>query len=95
MSKIPTDGGTTVDLEATDGSAPVAEDMRTVLDRVLAAKSEYENSLNPEDLWVELTVLADPDEEIPRRPTLLRADKVVCLTYLSPDHVEKIEEEIS
>ena len=87
----PVDGGTAIDL-GVSGYAVVAEPVAEVHHKIQHALDDAQ--LNPEKIWVEFTVLADPNEEIDRRPCWMKADEILCLTYLSPEHIEKIETEI-
>jgi len=94
----PRDGGTAIDLSGMDAYAVVAESVHECRLRIkdaLTIDAQADTNAGGDHLWVEFTVLADPDEERPRRPAFFRADQIVGLTYLSPEHVEKIEEEIS
>lgn len=91
----PRDGGCAVDVEGTDGYAVVAQSIHEVSLEIFDAIAVNKQNDWISDLWIELTTLADPDTDMPRRPFWVRADKIIGLTYLPPEYVEKLETEIS
>jgi hypothetical protein len=92
---FPQDGGCVVDLQGVEGSAPVVDSCAKVMDKVQEARATYSRTQRYEDLWIELTVVADADEELPRRPVFMNAGLVACVTYMSDDMIYKYENEIS
>lgn len=91
----PTDGGTAIDVEGGEGVAVVTQSVREVFHAIMSAQSEYGLDPNPEKLWVEFEAIADPDEDWERRPFWVHAGRIVCLTYVSPETLERWETEIS
>ena len=90
MIQFPEDGGTAIDVKGVESFAVALEPAAEIWRRMREAITT-----TPETPWFEFTVLADPDAELPRRWSALDARDVNCLTYISPEHLESIETDVS